>query len=92
MNLPKCFNKGLKFGDLAQIDYVKSLRAEYEEEEHMKKQGMKKYRVHVYVEGEYEKEVYAINESDAEGKVEDEFDIDCVDFDFTFEAVEKETE
>ena len=86
MNLPSCFKGGLKFGDPEQIQYVKELRAEQEEFDEMIAQGMQKYRVRVYIEGEYCQDVYAFDEDEAIEKVKDEFDMDYVDLDIQYDA------
>lgn len=88
--LPICFDEGLRFGDPEQINYVKSLRAEALEVERMLEQGMQKYRVRVYVEGEYVQDVYACNEEEACAKVKDEFDMDYADLDIQYDAEEME--
>ena len=90
--LPHYFDGGLKFGDPAQINYVKTLRAEYEEEERMKGEGKYKYRVRVYIEGEYCQDVYTSCESEAEDMVKEEFDMCYADLEFTYDAEELESE
>lgn len=83
-----CFKGGLKFGDPAQIQYIKEIRAKAEEDEYMLEQGMKRYRVRVYIEGEYCQDVYAVSEDDAIEQVKDDFDIDYADIDFQYDADE----
>jgi len=86
--LPECFDKGLQFGDPSQIAFLQSIRREQEDVEYMLEQGMKKYRVHVRVEGSYEQEVWATCEEDAIAEVKDDFDIDDYDLDIDYESEE----
>lgn len=85
--LPHYFDDGLKFGDPAQINYVKTLRAEYEEEEQMIEEGMVHYRVYVRVEGEYYQDVWATCEEEAINQVQNQYDIDNFgDFDVEYDG------
>lgn len=86
--LPQCFDKGLQFGDPAQIRHLQSIRREFEDEEEMLELGMKKYRVHVHVEGSYEQDVWATCEKDAIAEVKDVFDIDYCDVDVEYNGEE----
>lgn len=88
MYLPECFDKGLQFGDPAQIQYLHSLRREQENEEERLEQGMKLYRVHVHVDGSYFDDVWASCEEDAIAEFKENFDIDDCDLDINFESEE----
>ena len=82
------FKGGLQFGDSAQIAFVQEQRRDGEEQEYMEEQGMKKYRVHVYIDGSYTQDVWASCEDDAVDKVKDEFAMEYADIDLQYDGEE----